>query len=143
MRKLYRHHRGGLAESLETMVEVCCFEDIERIVREEWGEYCTNINTVYAGDDSDRIGEEWKETYYVVADFKKAPKQQCIGMCNFAKSTPVITKKMLLEKLEGFPDDAEIRIAPDWATDFNYLPVEGVGFVKNFNFIIIQPKYTK
>jgi hypothetical protein len=85
MRKLYRHHRGGLAKSLETMVEVCCFEDIERIVREEWGECCTNINTVYAGDDSHRIGEEWKETYYVVADFKKAPKQQCIGMCNFPK----------------------------------------------------------
>lgn len=143
MRKLFRHHRGGLQESLDTIVEVNGFADIERIISNEWGDYCTNVNTVFAGDDSRRIGEEWKETYYVVADFKKGGKQQCIGMCNFPKSTPVITKKMLLEKLVGFPDDAEIRIAPDWTTDFNYLPIEGVGLVENFNYIIIQPKYTK
>lgn len=143
MRKLFRWHRGGLEESLATMVEVNDFADIERIVKEEWGDYCSNLNTVYCGDDSRRIGEEWEETYYVVADFKKGGKQQCIGMCNFPKSTPVITKKMLLEKLMGFPDDAEIRIAPDWTTDFNYLPIEGVGLVENFNYIIIQPKYTK
>ena len=85
MRKLYRHHRGGLAESLETMVEVQSFEDIERIISSEWGEYCSNLNTIYVGDDSYRIGEEWKETYYVVADIRRGQKQQCIGMCNFPK----------------------------------------------------------
>lgn len=85
MRKLFRWHRGGLEESLATMVEVNDFGDIERLVKEEWGDFCSNINTLYAGDDSTRIGEEWKQTYYVVADFKKAPKQQCIGFCNFPK----------------------------------------------------------
>lgn len=85
MRKLFRHHRGGLQESLDTMVEVSYFSDIEQIVKEEWGDYCTNVNTVFAGDDSDRINEEWKETYYVVADLKGGHQQQCIGMCNFPK----------------------------------------------------------
>ena len=85
MRKLFRHHRGGLQESLDTMVEVNDFADIERIISNEWGDYCTNINTTYVGDDSQRIGKEWKETFYVVADFKDGHKQQCIGYCNFPK----------------------------------------------------------
>ena len=143
MRKLFRHHRGGLQESLDTMVEVIDFSDIEQIVKEEWGDYCTNMNTVFAGDDSDRINEEWKETYYVIADFKGGYKQQCIGMCNFAKANPIMTKKKLLEKLEGIPDDTEIRIVPDWANDFDYLPIEGMGFIEKHNLILIQPKYTK
>ena len=143
MRKLFRHHRGGLEESLATTVEVNDFADIERIVKKEWGDYCSNVNTLYAGDDSNRIDEECKETYYVVADFKGGGQQQCIGMCNFARPTPVMTKKMLLEKLEGIPDDIEIRIVPDWANDFDYLPIEGVGFVEKHNLILIQPKYTK
>jgi hypothetical protein len=143
MRKLFRHHRGGLAESLATTVEVNDFADVERIVKEEWGNYCSNVNTVFAGDDSDRINEEWKETYYVVADFKGGHKQQCIGMCNFAKSNSAMTKKKLLEKLEGVPDDTEIRIVPDWANDFDYLPIEGVGFIEKHNLILIQPIYTK
>lgn len=142
MRKLFRHHRGGLAESLATTVEVNDFADIEKIVKEEWGNYCSNLNTVLAGNDSDRISEEWKETYYVVADFKGGHKQQCIGMCNFAKADPIMTKKKLLEKLEGIPDDTEIRIVPDWVNDFDYLPIEGVGFVEKHNLILIQPKYT-
>lgn len=85
MRKLFRHHRGGLEESLATTVEVNDFADIERILEEEWGDFCSNVNTLFAGDDSQRIGEEWKATYYVVVDFRRGPKQQCIGMCNFPK----------------------------------------------------------
>ena len=34
MRKLFRHHRGGLAESLATTVEVNSFADIEKIAYE-------------------------------------------------------------------------------------------------------------
>lgn len=83
MRKLFRHHRGGLQESLDTMVEVSCFTDIERTLLNEWGDYCSNFNTLYVGDDSARIGEEWKTTYYVLADFKGGHKQQCVGFCNF------------------------------------------------------------
>lgn len=85
MRKLFRHHRGLLADSLKTTVEVSSFSDIEELVKKEWGQYCTNLNTKYVGDDSSRAGEEWKETYYVLADFKDGYKQQCIGMCNFHK----------------------------------------------------------
>lgn len=143
MRKLFRHHRGGLQESLDTMVEVNDFADIEKIVKEEYGNYCSNVNTIFAGDDSNRINEEWKETYYVVADFKGGHNLQCIGMCNFAKAAPVMTKKKLSEMLEGVPDDTEIRIVPDWVNDFDYLPIEGTGFDAKFNLVLIKPKYTK
>lgn len=70
------------------MVDVQSFDDIERKVEEEMNDlipnYFTNINTSFCGDDSERLGEEWKETYYVLADFQ-GHKQQCIGMCNFSK----------------------------------------------------------
>lgn len=85
MRKLFRHHRGGLQESIDTMVEVNDFTDIERIISHEWGNYCTNLNTLYVGNDSRRTGEDWKATYYVLADFKGGHKKQCIGFCNFPK----------------------------------------------------------
>ena len=85
MRKLFRHHRGGLAESLATAVEVNDFADIEKIIQKEWGDCCSNPNTEYVGDDSHRAGEDWKTTYYVLVDFKGGHKQQCIGMCNFPK----------------------------------------------------------
>ena len=83
MRKLFRHHRGGLQESLSTVVEVNDFADIERIIANEWGDYCSNLNTQYCTNDSRRLSEEWKATYYVLADFKDGHKQQCIGFCNF------------------------------------------------------------
>lgn len=85
MRKLFRHHRGGLAESLATTVEVNNFADIEKIIDEVWGDFCSNLNTEYIADDSRRAGEDWKATYYVLADFKGGSRQQCIGMCNFPK----------------------------------------------------------
>ena len=85
MRKLFRHHAGSLAASLETQVEVKDFSDIEKIIQDKWGDYCSNPNTEYVGDDSRRAGEDWKATYYVLVDFKNGYKQQCIGMCNFPK----------------------------------------------------------
>lgn len=39
------------------------------------------------------------------------------------------------------PDDAEVRIFPDWVHDFDYLPVKGTGYIEEFNMIIIEPKY--
>jgi hypothetical protein len=88
MKKLFRWHRGGLEESLATMVEVQSFEDIERKIDVEWNNlipnYFTNINTSFCGDDSERLGEDWKETYYVVADCKEG-KGCAIGFCNFSK----------------------------------------------------------
>ena len=54
-----------------------------------------------------------------------------------------LTKKELLEKdwFKDAPDDAEIRIFPDWVHDFDYMPVKGTGYIEEFNMIIIEPKY--
>lgn len=89
MRKLFRWHRGGLAESLATTVEVHDFSDIELMVTGENDQgfpagYFSNARTSYAGDDSARCGEEWKATYYVVADCQ-AHESAVLGMCNFSE----------------------------------------------------------
>lgn len=89
MRKLFRWHRGGLEESLATTKEVTCFDDIVKVVREfeeslGIADYYSNIDTRFVADDSRRLGEEWKETYYVVAD-SRGCKALCLGYCNFPK----------------------------------------------------------
>ena len=50
-------------------------------------------------------------------------------------------KKDILKRLENFPDDAEVRISPDWANDFDYMPINVIGYIKEFKMIIIEPKY--
>ena len=50
-------------------------------------------------------------------------------------------KKDILKRLENFPDDAEVRISPDWANDFGYMPIKVIGYIKEFKMIIIEPKY--
>lgn len=87
MRKLFRWHRGGLEESLATTVEVQNFSDIERMITGENNQgfpagYFSNVRAKYCGDDSNRCGREWKETYYVLADCR-AHKDGVLGMCNF------------------------------------------------------------
>lgn len=52
-----------------------------------------------------------------------------------------LTKKDILKKWENIPDDAEVRIFPDWVHDFDYMPVKGTGYIEEFNTIIIEPKY--
>lgn len=52
-----------------------------------------------------------------------------------------ITKGDLLKKWQNMPDDAEIRIAPDWVNDFDYMSIEDTGYLKEFNLIILQPRY--
>lgn len=89
MRKLFQWHRGGLKESIETQVEVTSFADIESIVArhcEDIGmpNVYYDISTEYAYDDSDRLGENWKETYYVKAEVRG--EGRCVlGYCNFPK----------------------------------------------------------
>lgn len=53
----------------------------------------------------------------------------------------MLTKKDILKRLENFPDDAEVRISPDWTNDFNYMPIKVTGYIKELNMIIIEPKY--
>jgi len=88
MKKLYRQQNGSLEDSLNTSIEVNSLKDIldyvnkmiyKNLYRKN---YCSNISTSFVGDDSTRCGNDWKETYYVLADFGDY-KQLCIGMCNF------------------------------------------------------------
>lgn len=89
MIKLFQWHRGGLKESVETQVEVMDFSDIEAIVEKHCQEIGMpgvyyDLSTDYAYDDSDRLGDEWKETYYVTAQVIGEGK--CVlGYCNFSK----------------------------------------------------------
>lgn len=90
MRKLFRWHRGGLEESLATTIEVQSFDEIENLLINNSSDqgipngYFSNIRTRYIADDSARCGEEWKTTYYVIAD--NVHHTDCaVGMCNFAK----------------------------------------------------------
>ena len=74
MRKLFQWHRGGLKESVETQVEVKDFADIEAIVAKHCQEIGMpnvyyDLSTKYAYDDSDRLGDEWKDSYYVMPCF--------------------------------------------------------------------------
>lgn len=89
MRKLFQWHRGGLKESVETQVEVMDFAGIEAIVEKHCleigmpGVYY-DLSTEYAYDDSDRLGDEWKDTYYVMCKVRGEGK--CVlGYCNFEK----------------------------------------------------------
>ncbi len=88
MKKLYRQHRGSLIDSLGTTIEVKNLKDILDIENNliykdfHYKNYYSNIHTDYIGNDSQRCGNNWKETYYVLVDFD-GYKQQCIGMCNF------------------------------------------------------------
>ena len=90
MRKLFRWHRGSLEDSLATVVEVQDFDDIERLVIEQSSSqgipdgFFSNVKTKYVADDSSRCGEEWKSTYYVIADCNQF-KEGVVGMCNFPK----------------------------------------------------------
>ena len=89
MRKLFRWHRGGLEDSLATTVEVVSFLDIERMITGDNAQgfpagYFFNVRAKYCGDDSSRCGEEWKSTYYVIADCQ-AHEGSVLGMCNFSE----------------------------------------------------------
>lgn len=88
MRKLFRWHRGGLRESLDTTVEVNDFKEVEKLVLDMNGSgfplgFYSNVRTEYCCDDSSRCGEEWRETYYVIADTPDF-KGQAVGMSNFS-----------------------------------------------------------
>ena len=88
MKKLYRQQNGSLEDSLNTSIEVNNLKDIldyenDQVYKDfHYKDYYSNIHTDYIGNDSQRCGNDWKETYSVLVDFD-GYKQQCIGMCNF------------------------------------------------------------
>lgn len=87
MKKLFRFHRGALADSLETTVEVSGLEELRKIVSDSiaWAdrEYFKNIRIQKEAYNDPRLPEEWNGvSHYVVADFD-GYKGQCVGMSNF------------------------------------------------------------
>lgn len=89
MIKFFRWHRGGWKESIATRQRVNNFADVETIV----AKHCEDLNmpglyynlsTEFAGDGSDKLGRNWKETYYVKADMR-GEGRVILGYCNFPK----------------------------------------------------------
>lgn len=86
MKKLFRFHRGSLADSLATTIEVSGFAELFDKVMETYGDSISNVKIKKDGIRDPRLPEEWNELcFYVVADFD-GYKEQCIGMSNFYQS---------------------------------------------------------
>lgn len=82
MKKLFRFHRGGLAESLTTTREVADLQDLKCVIRSIYP-FVSNIRISLAKDKDERLPPEWGgHSRYVLADFDGYT-GQCIGMCNF------------------------------------------------------------
>lgn len=82
MKKLFRFHRGGLAESLSTTREVTGLQELKCEVRSVYP-FVTNIHISKTHYNDTRLPEEWGgTTHYVLANFD-GYESQCIGMCNF------------------------------------------------------------
>lgn len=82
MKKLFRFHRGGLAESLDTTVEVKGLCDMARHIKANMT-HVSNIHISHAKDKDDRLPPEWGGySRYVLADMEGC-EGQCVGMCNF------------------------------------------------------------
>lgn len=82
-KKAFREHCGYLlADSLPTMCEVSGLDEIGKIYNKSHDGQFRNFRIdEYSFDDSERLGKDWKETHYVIADFGNEP---CVvGYCNF------------------------------------------------------------
>lgn len=86
METLFRFHRGGLAESLETTVFVTGLPAIRKYINDTdpiWYKSLSNIRIKKEPYVDVRLPKEWgRVEYRVVADFK-GYKGQCIGFTNF------------------------------------------------------------
>lgn len=95
--RLFRWHRFGLSESLESTVEVHSLSQMISFILKDFpaDNYLHNIrigpvNFTY----SNLYGKEWEECHHVLADFEGYT-GQCIGYCNFIADT---TPQELLEE---------------------------------------------
>lgn len=88
MKKLFRFHRGSLADSLATTIEVSGAYDLMAKIIAEYDKfappgYLKNIRTSDEPIKDDRLPEEWNGlSFYVLADIP-GYEGQCIGMSNF------------------------------------------------------------
>lgn len=82
--KLFRRHRGGLSESLDTTVEVKNLKELRKYIKSELG-FSSNVKIKKDPVKDNRLPPEWGNlSYYVVADIGDY-KEVCIGMTNFYK----------------------------------------------------------
>lgn len=82
MKKLFRYHRGSLADSLATTIEVKGLYELKQILAKKLP-YVYNVRIHRTWLSDDRLPEEWNGgCHYVVVDFDGYT-GQCIGMCNF------------------------------------------------------------
>ena len=85
--KVFREHRGGLAESLETTIE--ChngLEDIKKHYEEDdfTRHYIYDIQITETFIPDDRLPKVWKGgSYNVIGKFKDCDGYAVIGQCNF------------------------------------------------------------
>ena len=86
METLFRFHRGGFAESLETTTFVTGIEAIKTYLKESdplMYHELSNIRIKKEPITDDRLPKEWGSVeYMVVADYD-GYKGQCIGFANF------------------------------------------------------------
>lgn len=86
METLFRFHRGGLAESLETTVFVTGLSAIKKYVNDTNPILYKSLSNIRIRKEpylDDRLPKEWGSVeYMVVADFD-GYKGQCIGFTNF------------------------------------------------------------
>ena len=82
MKKLFRYHRGSLADSLATTFEVNGLMHLKMLLAQELP-FAHNVRISLAADRDERLPDEWGGySRYVLADFN-GYSGQCIGMCNF------------------------------------------------------------
>jgi len=91
-RKLYRRVASSLNESLNTIKEVTCLEDILDLENKNMRtshkqpDYFDGIMVKDQIDMSDKLGKEWKDEHLVLLHsefFKDDYKWACMGYCNF------------------------------------------------------------
>lgn len=82
-KKLFRERRGyNLADSLPTIREVSGIDEIAKIYNKNHDNLFKNFKIEdYFTDDSVRLGEDWKKTHCVLADFDN--NHYVVGYCNF------------------------------------------------------------
>lgn len=82
MRKLFRFHRGSLAESLQTTIDVIDLYELRQMLAEVLP-YAHNVRISRVENRDDRLPAAWGSvSRYVLADFD-GYSGQCVGMCNF------------------------------------------------------------
>lgn len=83
MKKLFRFHRGSLAESLDTTIEVSGFADLQTEIIKHFEGKVSNIK-ISKYPHRDLIQPtEWGDVYYYVVAHYNGYRDYLVGECNF------------------------------------------------------------